>query len=142
MGIPMPSAHHNNECGVCGNSHNCCHELLFRPFLCHEILSLFDTFQPHEVTEEVIEQEFTSMYQLKLRIFCWDQIHKFDIKRDYLPPKCLCEHSLKFSKDLVKAQKTLAIMSKKREYGVALNHFTFQMLEDQESEIEEVGDGN
>ena len=66
-----------------------------------------------------------------------------------MPPKCLREHSLKFANDLVKAQKTLAIMAKRREYGVALNHFTFQTLEDQEQEIEdqereieEIGDGN
>ena len=80
MGIPMYSPHHNNECGGCGNSHNCCHEFLFGPFLCHEILSLFDSYQPHEVTDEVIEREFTSMYRMKLRVFCWDNMHKFDLR--------------------------------------------------------------
>ena len=142
MGIPMPSAYHNNECGGCaGNSHNCCHNCLFGLFLCQDILGLFDTYPPHEITKNVIKHEFKMMYQLKLRIFCWDKMHKYDTKRDYLPPKCLCEHSLKFSKDLVQAQKTLSIMSKRREYGVALIHFTFQTLEDQENEIEEVASG-
>ena len=55
IGVPMASLHHMNKCGGCGNPHNQCHEFLFGPFLCHKILSLFDTIQPHEITKSVTE---------------------------------------------------------------------------------------
>ena len=137
-GLPMNAravAAPTYECGGCGNHKTLCLEVKCGPYLCHVMWSIYDRHHPHEVTDETIENAFQEKFQDLLRIRSYDKLFKYDEKRSYSLPKCIVEGSLKYSKAIVHARRTIGILSMRRAYGVADELFTFKTLEDEEDEL-------
>ena len=109
-------------CQACGNMEKYCHQVMFGFFLTHECITMYeDSVEPENVTENMLHKHFVDKYNDRLRIYCWDEFHKYDTCW-YELPMCHESGSLQYTLKLIQNQQVYCLLRNKRIYGVAQNH--------------------
>ena len=106
-------------CKGCGNHEKDCHNIVFGKIIMHEVSTLLSDMEVEESTNSWIGCEYFDKYNTFLCYHCFKLYGRYEEKQNYMLPDCIIEGSLKRTKLMVKHQRVIAELSRKRGYGVA-----------------------